>query len=92
MAYWQLFYHFVWAVKDRAPLITPTLEPQLYQYLRGKGIDLGGIVHAVGGIEDHVHVAVSIPPRIAVATYVGQLKGASSHSQNQPVEHFHPAI
>jgi putative transposase len=60
-------------------LITPELMPELCRYLRGKGMELGGVVHAVGGIEEHVHVAVSIAPRIAVATYIGQLKGASSH-------------
>ena len=79
MPYYELYYHLVWATKEREPLITPALLPDLLQYLRGKGIQLGGIVHAVGGIEEHVHVAASIPPRIAVATYVGQLKGASSH-------------
>ena len=77
--YYELYYHLVWATKMREPWITPKLMPDLHQYLRGKGIELGGIVHAVGGSEEHVHVAVSIPPRIAVATYVGQLKGASSH-------------
>ena len=79
MPYYELYYHLVWATKEREPLITPALLPELLEYLRGKGIQLGGIVHAVGGIEEHVHVAASIPPRIAVATYVGQLKGASSH-------------
>ena len=79
MPYWQLYYHLVWATKNRDPLITPGLEAMLHKYLRGKGLDLGGVVHAVGGIDDHVHVVVSIPPRISVATYVGRLKGASSH-------------
>jgi len=79
MPYWQLFYHLVWGTKNREPLITLDLEPDLHNYLRGKGLDLGGVVHAVGGIEEHVHVVVSIPPRVSVSTYVGQLKGASSH-------------
>jgi putative transposase len=79
MPYWQLYYHLIWATKNRDPLITSDLEPTLHQYLRGKGLNLGGIVHAVGGIEEHIHVVVSIPPRISVATYIGQLKGASSH-------------
>ena len=79
MPYYQLYYHIVWATKNREPLITPELEPELHNYLRGKGMEFGGVVHAVGGVEEHVHLAVSIPPRIAVATYIGQLKGASSH-------------
>lgn len=79
MAYWQLYYHVIWATKNREPLITVELELELFKYLRCKGLELGGIVHAVGGIEDHGHVVVSIPPRMAVGDYVGKLKGASSH-------------
>lgn len=79
MPYWQLYYHLIWATKDREPLITAALEPELFKYLRGKGLELGGMVHAVGGVEDHEHLVVSIPPRMAVGDYVGKLKGASSH-------------
>ena len=79
MPYWELYYHLVWSTRDREPLITAGLRDDLHQYLRGKGISLGGVVHAVGGTEDHIHVAVSIPPRLALATFVGELKGASSH-------------
>jgi len=66
------------------------LEPELHRYLRGKGLALGGVVHAVGGIEDHVHMVVSIPPRIAVATFIGQIKGASSHWVNHLSGHSEP--
>ena len=79
MPYYELYYHIIWATKMREPLITAELEPELHQYLRGKGISIGGIVHAVGGMEEHVHVVASIEPRIAVAMFIGQLKGASSH-------------
>jgi len=82
MPYWQLYYHLVWATRNREPLITADLEPKLYAYLRGKGVALDGIVHAVGGVADHVHVAISIPPRIALAEFIGQLKGSSSHWVN----------
>jgi putative transposase len=33
-------------------------------------------------MSEHVHVAISIPPKLAVATLIGQLKGASSHHIN----------
>jgi REP element-mobilizing transposase RayT len=79
MPYYQLYYHIIWATKERLPLIRPDLETELHGYLRGKAIEMGGIVHAIGGIEDHVHIATSIPPRMAVATYIGRLKGSSSH-------------
>jgi putative transposase len=79
MADWQLYYHLIWATKHRKPVIMGQFETDLHEYLRGKSVALGATIHAVGGIEDHVHVAASIPPSISVATFVGQLKGASSH-------------
>ncbi|NIR49032.1 IS200/IS605 family transposase [candidate division KSB1 bacterium] len=82
MPYWELYYHIVWSTKNREPMITEELESDLHQYLRGKGISLEGIIHAVGGIEDHVHVAASIPPKIALADFISDLKGASSHWVN----------
>lgn len=82
MAYWQLYYHIVWATKGRDLLITSEIESALYKYLRGKVISLGGVFHAVGGLDDHLHLVVSIPPKIAVADFVGKLKGASSHWVN----------
>jgi len=36
-------------------------------------------MHEVGGIEDHVHTVFSLPPKYAVADFIGTLKGASSH-------------
>ncbi|RMI20082.1 MAG: IS200/IS605 family transposase [Calditrichaeota bacterium] len=79
MAYWRLHYHAVWACKECRPLITPEVEPELYRYLWQKGLHLQGIMHAIGGIEDHVHVVFSLPPKIAVASFIGNLKGASSY-------------
>lgn len=87
MPYWQLYYHLIWATKKRYPFITGNLEAELHQYLRGKGIANGGIIHAVGGLDEHIHVVASIPPRLAVATYVGQLKGASAHWINHIYKH-----
>ena len=90
MPFWQLYYHLVWATRNREPFIGSALEPELHSYLRGKGIELGAIVHAVGGMPDHVHVVASIPPRLAIAKFVGQLKGASSHWVNHLSVHLGP--
>lgn len=40
------------------------------------------IIHAAGNTVDHVHVVVSIPPKIAVADCVKHLKGASAYAIN----------
>ena len=78
MPYWQLFYHVVWATKNRGRLLTPELEPAAHEFLRTKAVGLDATVFALNGMPDHVHLVVSIPPKLAVATFIGQLKGASS--------------
>ncbi len=83
MPYWRLFYHAVWGTKNRLDLIDPSWEEDLYGYLWGKATALECIPHAIGGMSDHIHVVISIPPKLAVATLIGQLKGASSHHVNE---------
>ena len=82
MPYWRLFYHIVFATKNREPLITPDIEEELHSYLTGKATSLGAIVYAVNGTEDHVHVAASVPPKVALSDFIGQIKGSASHHIN----------
>jgi putative transposase len=44
--------------------------------------DLDLIPHAIGVMPDHVHFAVSIPPKVSVADVIRRLKGGSSHAVN----------
>lgn len=86
MPYWKLYYHFIWGTKNRMPLIDPAIEPELHRAIAAKVKDMGGFVHAIGGIEDHVHLAVSIPPKIAPAEFIGDVKGNSSHYVNHIIK------
>jgi putative transposase len=86
MPYWKLYYHFIWGTKNRLPLIDPALEPKLYRAIGAKAQDMGGFVHAIGGIEDHVHLGVSVPPKIAPAKFIGDVKGDSSHFVNYVIK------
>ncbi len=82
MSYWRLHYHLVWATYQRLPLLTDALERQVYGTILGKAKEFGIIIHAIGNIEDHIHVAASIPPKLAVADCIKHFKGASSHYVN----------
>jgi len=88
MALWRLYYHFVWATKERQPLITPEIEAELYGYMIGKAHALECITHGIGGIEDHVHSVVSIPPKLSVAEFVQKIKGSSAHHINPRKPNF----
>jgi len=81
--YWELFYHVIWRTKDSAPLLTVKVEPLTHKYLTHRALETPeAMVHAVGGIEDHVHMAVSLPPTVDIAKWIGDLKGATAHHIN----------
>jgi putative transposase len=61
-------------------LITASVELVVHQIAFAKARELGLVLHAVGGVPDHVHVVVSIPPTRCVAEIVKQLKGARSRA------------
>ena len=83
MPYHQLYYHLVWATKHRQPILTPAVEPIVYNLLRTKAIGLGATVYALNGDEMHVHMVASITPAIAVAKFVGQVKATTSTRFNK---------
>ncbi len=78
MPYWQLYYHIVWSTRNRQPWLTPEAETILYRIIRAKANELEGVVFALNGTIDHSHLVVAIPPKIAVATFIGQVKGVAS--------------
>lgn len=76
-------YHLVWGTKKRQPLINPDREKVLYDYIIGKADALCCIVHAIGGVDDHIHLVVSIPPALSIADFVKTIKGSSAYHLNQ---------
>lgn len=82
MALWRLYYHLVWATKERQPLIFTQREVELYNYVIGKADTLSCIVHGIGGTENHIHLIVSIPPALSISDFVKTIKGSSAHYLN----------
>ena len=82
MPYWRLFYHFVWGTKGGEPLIESEWENSLHNVIAAKAAQLEAMVYAVGGTENHVHLVTSVPPKVALSMFVGQVKGSSSHWVN----------
>ena len=76
--FFSLHYHVVFSTKDRRPLIQPDWRPHLHEYLGGTVRGLGGVAEAVGGVEDHVHLLISLNTTNAPANIVRELKKASS--------------
>ena len=82
MSFWVCNYHVVWATKGREPMITPSIEGVIFESIRQKSIELKASILAVNGVEDHVHVAVQIPPKVSVSQWVRHVKGFSTREVN----------
>ena len=85
--FWRTYYHLVWATHNRHPLILTDYEPILYKYLHQKIHHLDAQSYAIGGMPDHIHLIVSIPPKISIAEFVKHLKGGSSRYLNESIAH-----
>lgn len=82
MPYWRLFYHVVWATRGRLPIIDADREEMIRRSIRTTCAEHGAPIHAIGVMPDHIHLAVSVPPRVALAAFLHALKGSSSHLVN----------
>ena len=81
--YLRLFYHFVWATWDRTPLLTAEVEEKAYALIRQQVTTCGGEVFAIGGVEDHVHLLVSLPPTLVLSDFIKSVKGVPSRALNE---------
>ena len=73
-------------------MITSDIEKVLFQTAKDKSQSLGCPVHAINGVEDHVHVAVSVVPKIAVSEWVRNIKGIKAHEVNARFPEFNVHI
>jgi REP element-mobilizing transposase RayT len=74
----SLHYHIVFSTKNREPWIDASIEERIWTYLAGMATHHGLMALKVGGLEDHLHLVLRIPPTIPVSEAVRLLKGSSS--------------
>ena len=68
-------------------MINERIEDRLYHYLTHKILETPGArLHALGGIETHIHIAASLQPNILVSDWIGKLKGSSSYYINHEIQ------
>jgi len=77
-SYNRIYLHFVWATVYRKPLVTPDRERAIYRCIQNEAQKLGATVIALGGMPDHVHLAVHMPTSLSPSKLMQQVKGVSS--------------
>jgi putative transposase len=78
--YAEINFHITWHTKNNFPFINPQLERDLYAFIKNRIVTMPNVhFHAVGGIQDHMHLGISLQPPFGIDRWVGEMKGASSH-------------
>lgn len=80
--YHQLHVHYIFSTKHRYHQILPEYEKRLWSYIIGIGDNKSIPIVAVGGVSDHLHVLVSLPTTVTVATAIKNIKAISSKWMN----------
>ncbi len=75
-AYARNYVHLIFGTKDSRPWIRDI--GRMHACLIGIAKEYKIEVKGIGGTNDHVHVLMALPPKIAVATMVCKLKASSS--------------
>ncbi|HYM61189.1 MAG TPA: IS200/IS605 family transposase [Thermoanaerobaculia bacterium] len=78
MAYTSLLTHIVFSTKDRHPFLGLAVRPRVHQYLGGIVRNLKGTAITIGGVSDHVHMLVELPPTVAISDAIRVIKSNSS--------------
>ena len=76
---YNLNYHIIWCTKYRRKVLKDGIDVDLKVILRAIAGEHGySIPHVEVGLDDHVHLFVTAPPKLSVSSIVKQLKGTSS--------------
>ena len=70
--------HVVFSTKNRLPLIADDIAGELHAYLAGTVRKLNCECFRVGGIADHVHLAIRLAATVTAAKIVSEVKTSSS--------------
>lgn len=76
--YSSLFYHAVFSTKLRQEWISQSIEDRVWRNIGGIARGIGCTAIEVGGIEDHVHALLMVPPKYSPSEIVQKIKANSS--------------
>lgn len=78
MSFTKLIYHIVFRTKNSIPAITEKYEKELYAYVLGYMRNKQYHLYRIGGMPDHIHILLSLPPTITLSEFVRDLKASTS--------------
>ncbi len=81
--YTQIHIQFVFAVKFRNGIISPSFKEELYQYISGILKHHNHKLLAINGMPDHLHIFIGMRPTQSISDLMQDIKGNSSKWINE---------
>lgn len=78
MSYISSHFQCIFSTKERQRLITPELRERLWPFLGGIARQNKMKAIEIGGVEDHLHILLSLPSTMAISKAMQLIKGGSS--------------
>ena len=75
--------HVIFSTKQRKKCLSDDFQPKLWAYMAGIAHNQGFEAMIIGGVRDHVHALLVLPPTLPLAKAVQFLKGGSSKWINE---------
>jgi REP element-mobilizing transposase RayT len=70
-------FHCVFSTKERRKTIVPEIQARLWAYMGGIAREHQMKALGIGGMEDHVHLLLSLPSSLSIAAAMREIKSAS---------------
>jgi len=77
--HFKIFYHLIFVTKYRRGVFTKNMLIRIQDIIQETCLQMDAELLEFNGEHDHVHLMVSCPPKVALASLVGKLKGKSSY-------------
>ncbi|MFC1541835.1 IS200/IS605 family transposase [Candidatus Latescibacterota bacterium] len=77
-SYTNILIHYIFSTKNREKIITNELQDRLWPYIGGIARENNMKALAIGGIDDHVHLLISLPAILSISKAIQLIKGGSS--------------
>ncbi len=76
-SYKSVWIHFIWSTKNRQQLLEKNVRFKLYDYIRQVCTELNYYLDFINGVEDHVHLLMSLHTSDTIADMAKNIKGKS---------------
>lgn len=78
MPFVKVWVHFVWATKNREPLLTDGIRQKVFQHIRENAKEKEIFLDFIGGYVDHIHCLISLGTSQTIEKVMQLIKGESS--------------